>query len=54
MSKSGNTYFAIKIGFSLVGIVMPYDCINEAFVEKLGKYYERCALALENKKQAGR
>ena len=49
MSKSGNTYFAIKIGFSLVGIVMPYDCVNESFVEKLRKYYEQSRLALENK-----
>ncbi len=54
MTKGGETYFAVKIGFSLVGIVMPYDCINEAFVDKLGKYYERCLVALENKNNAGR
>ena len=49
MTPDGNTYFAIKIGFSLVAIVSPYDCINEAFVGKLGKYYEQCMVALENK-----
>lgn len=54
MTPEGQTYFAIKIGFSLVGIVQPYDCINEAFVDKLGKYYERCLVALENKRYAGR
>ena len=54
MTPDGQTYFAIKIGFSLVGIVMPYDCINESFVDKLGKYYERCLVALENKNNAGR
>jgi hypothetical protein len=54
MTKGGETYFAIKIGFSLVGIVMPYDCVNESFVEKLGRYYEQSRVALENKNNAGR
>lgn len=45
----GQIYFAVKIGFSLVALVMPFDCVNENFVNRLKKYYEQCKIALDNK-----
>ena len=49
VDPNGGVYFAVKIGFSLVAIIMPYDCVNENFVERLKKYYVQSKLALENK-----
>lgn len=48
-SPKGGTYFAVKVGFMLVGIVMPFDCINERFVDKLKRISEQCEIALFNK-----
>lgn len=45
----GQVYFAVKIGFSLVALVMPFDCVNENFVNRLKNYYEQCKIALDNK-----
>lgn len=52
MTDDGQIYFAVKIGFSLVALVLPYDCVNENFVDRLKKYYEQCKIALDNKKEA--
>lgn len=49
-NAAGMTYFAIKDGFMLVGIVMPYDCINEAFVKRLKDLAEQCEITLYHKK----
>lgn len=51
-TPDGQTYFAVKIGFVLSALVMPYDCVNEAFVERLKNAYEQCKLALANKIEA--
>ena len=51
-NAAGMTYFAIKDGLMLVGLIMPYDCINEAFVKRLKDLAEQCEKTLENKKNA--
>lgn len=51
-TSDGQTYFVVKIGFILSAIVMPYDCVNEAFVERLKNAYEQCKIALANKTEA--
>ena len=51
-SKSGNTYFAVKIGFMLMGIVTPYNCINDRFVERIERICEQVKVALFNQKEA--
>ena len=48
----GHVYFAVKSGLLLVGIVEPYDVINESFVESLGSLFAMCEVALQNKKLA--
>lgn len=50
-SADGQVYFAVKIGFSLVALVMPFDCVNESFVQRLKKLYEQCEIALYNKRK---
>lgn len=51
-STTGTTYFAVKIGFMLAGIVMPYNCINDRFVEKIERICEQVKVALFNQKEA--
>ena len=53
-TEDGKTYFAVKIGFVLSALVMPYDCVNEAFVERLKNAYEQCKIALANKTEAAK
>lgn len=52
--EDGEVYFAVKIGFSLVALVLPFDCVNENFVARLKKIYEQCELALCNKNNIAR
>ena len=49
-TAGGHVYFAVKVGLLLVGIVEPYDVINESFVESLGSLFAMCEVALQNKK----
>ena len=49
-NAAGMTYFAIKDGLMLVGIIMPYDCIDEAFVKRLKDLAEQCEITLYHKK----
>ena len=51
-SANGNTYFAVKVGFMLMGIVLPYNCINDRFVERIERMCEQLKLALFNQKEA--
>lgn len=48
-SASGRTYFAVKVGFYLVGIILPYDCIDESFVRRLREICKQCEITLSNK-----
>lgn len=55
--EDGRIYFAVKSGFMLLAIVLPYDAINELFVNGLKELSQQCEIALFNKrtqeKQAG-
>ena len=51
-TAAGGTYFAVKDGLMLVGIIAPYDCINEEFVKRLKDIALQCEITLENKKNA--
>lgn len=53
-AKNGQIYFAAKTGFMLVGIIMPVDVINTAFVGRLKAFAEQCDVALFNKQSAER
>lgn len=52
-TAAGDTYFAIKVGFELSAIVLPYDCVNESLVSRLKNVYEQCEIALFNKNGGG-
>lgn len=47
----GGIYFAVKVGFELVGVVSPFDCVNEDFVGRIKNLYEQCEVALFNKRE---
>lgn len=51
-SKSGVLYFAIKIGFMVTAIIMPYNAITEDFGKSLSLLAELTAVKLENMKNA--
>ena len=51
-STAGTTYFAVKRGLTLVAVILPYDIINEPFVESLRTLAELCTVAWENKRAA--
>lgn len=49
----GSIYFAVKKGFTLVGLVLPVDVINDQFVERLEKLFTNCKIALFNQSNDG-
>lgn len=51
-SPKGGIYFAVKVGFMLMGIVLPYNCINDRFVERIERVCEQVKIALSNQKEA--
>lgn len=51
-TAKGNMYFAIKRGFELLCIVMPFDIVNKKFVNMLREIYERATVVLESKESA--
>ncbi|OGO90328.1 MAG: hypothetical protein A2Y17_12225 [Clostridiales bacterium GWF2_38_85] len=54
VTKSGQVYIAVKEGFILLGIIMPYDLVNEEFVNDLNSLFQLSSVALANKQQAER
>lgn len=48
-SKNGEPYFAVKIGMCLRAIIMPFNAVNQFFVDDIGKIYSLCKSALYNK-----
>ncbi|MCL2575696.1 MAG: hypothetical protein FWE33_04610 [Defluviitaleaceae bacterium] len=48
-TESGRAYFALKVGFLVVGIIMPYDGIDEILVEEIEKMAFKSRKALEAK-----
>lgn len=53
-SANGGTYFAVKDGFMLIGIIAPYDCINAEFVKRLKDICNQCEISLYNKQNVKR
>lgn len=51
IGAKGNLYFAIKVGLLLYGIIIPYECIEEKFVDSIKLISQQCSLALYNKNQ---
>lgn len=49
VSGKGAPYFVIKAGMCLRAIIMPFNAINQAFVNNLGKVYSLCKDALISK-----
>lgn len=49
ISGAGSTYFAVKSGLMIYGIILPYDFISEATVSSLKALYYECEVALANK-----
>lgn len=47
--EGGRIYFAVKSGFLLLAIVLPYDAIDELFVNGLKELSKQCEVALFNK-----
>lgn len=45
----GGVYIAVKEGFLLTGIILPYDIITKEFVAELETIYKLSAIAAENK-----
>ena len=45
----GGVYIAVKEGFLLTGIILPYDIITKEFVAELETIYKLSAVAAENK-----
>lgn len=46
VDRSGNPYIAVKNGFMLVAIIMPYKVIKPDFVEQLKELTKHCEIAL--------
>lgn len=51
---SGQTYIAAKNGLILVAVIMPFDAINEKFVQQLQAFTRDCKVALEIKQERER
>lgn len=49
VDRSGKPYIAVKNGFMLVAIIMPYDVIKPDFVEPLRALTKNCEVALSMK-----
>ena len=49
LSKNGEPYFAVKLGMCLRAIIMPFNAVNQSFVDDIGKIYSLCKSALFNK-----
>jgi hypothetical protein len=49
-TPGGEVYIAVKEGFLLTGIILPYDIITEDFVKELQNIYKLSAVAAENKR----
>lgn len=48
-SAKGEPYFAVKIGMCLRAIIIPFNIVNQSFVDDIGKIYSLCKSALYNK-----
>lgn len=51
ITPSGTPYIVAKAGFLLQAVIMPYDVINQQFVEKMEELTRECVTSLELRKQ---
>ena len=51
ITPSGTPYIVAKAGFLLQAVIMPYDVINEQFVEKMEELTRECVISLDLRKQ---
>lgn len=49
-TPDGAIYIAVKEGFLLTGIILPYDIVTPEFVEELKTIYKLSALAADNRR----
>ena len=49
-TKDGELYIAVKVGMILAAVIVPFDVVNEKFVEKLREITKDCAITLSHKK----
>ena len=47
--RTGEPYFAVKVGMSLRALIMPFNAVNKPFVENIEKIYSLCKNALYKK-----
>ena len=46
--ESGNTYFSVKCGFMLIGIVTPLEIINRSFISELKAFERQVEITFHN------
>ena len=51
LDKLGRSYFVAKSGFILLGVIMPYDLVNDSFIATLENWLELSRVAWFNKSQ---
>ena len=51
-TPDGQTYIVAKSGFFIVGMIMPFDCINQSFVQQVTTMSEAAQIALYKKEHA--
>ena len=51
ITPSGTPYIVAKAGFLLQAVIMPYDVINQQFVDKLQELTRECVISLDLRKQ---
>lgn len=50
-TAQGKPYIAVKSGFMLLGIISPYDLVNETFINNLDEILKLSRIALFNKQK---
>lgn len=50
-TAQGKPYIAVKNGFMLLGIISPYDLVNETFINNLDEILKLSRIALFNKQK---
>ncbi len=51
ISESGEPYIAVKTGFVLRGVILPYDCISDSFVDALKAAHKAAGVSVAKKRQ---
>lgn len=51
ISKEGEAYIAVKTGFVLRGVILPYDCISDSFVDALHAAHKAAGVSVAKRRQ---